>query len=40
MYKSMEYVCSVYHHCVCKHGQFIRDDVFDNNEAYNHLFHV
>ena len=25
---------------MCKLGQFIRDHVFDNNEAYNHIFQV
>ena len=26
--------------CVCKRDKFIRDRVFDNNEAYNHIFQV
>mgnify|MGYP006890307648 FL=1 len=25
---------------MCKLGQFIRDHVFDNNEAYSHIFQV
>jgi len=26
------------YHCVCKYDKFIRDRVFDNKEAYNHIF--
>ena len=28
------------HQCVCKRDKFIRDGVFDNKEAYNHIFQV
>jgi len=39
----MEDVCSCViseHQCVCKRDKVIRDGVFDNNEAYNHIFQV
>ena len=42
-YKSMEDVCSCVmsdHQCVCKRDKFLRDRVFDNKEAYNHIFQV
>ena len=39
-YKSMEDVCSCPIIIVCERDKFIRDLVFDNNEAYNHIFQV